>query len=259
MSGTQLVLAPVVAVIAVTAVAGGVAYVQSREEKARIRGVREWADAQDWTFAAGDLQAPWLDRVGRPDFRLGVLLEGRIDGRDAAIGEGSYTVRKPVGAVAGIGAGAAAGAAADAAPGAGADAGGRTGAAEAGSGAAGAGTGPAGVGRSEAVTYHLTVLTVRIGDGAADMEVRERGLGAKLMGSLAGTPTDADAFDARFEIEPAEARARLSDEAVQAHLDSEVPAWSLRDGVVMTVLPGRTRPQDLDGHIALLRRLAEIV
>ncbi|RMI39618.1 hypothetical protein EBO15_29060 [Actinomadura harenae] len=113
--------------------------------------------------------------------------------------------------------------------------------------------------RGETATYHLTVLTVRAGDGTPDMEIQARGLGAKLMGSLAQNATDADAFDARFEVRPPEARGRLSGAGVQALLDSEVPAWSVRDGEIMAVLPGTTRAEDLDGHVAVLSRLTEIV
>ncbi|MEV5575007.1 hypothetical protein AB0L06_33640 [Spirillospora sp. NPDC052269] len=216
MSGTQTVLAAAAVAVMIFAVAGGMVYARNQVDKARLRGVREWADAHGWAFTDENPRPPWHDRPPQEDFRLGLLLEGQVDGRDATIGCGSYDVRKSVG---------------------GAD----------------------GSKRSQNVTYHLTVLTVRAEDGTPDMEVRERGLGAKLMASLARNATDADAFDARFEVEPPEARGRLSAVAVQAHLDSEIPAWNVRDGEITAVLPGRTRAEDLDGHVAMLRRLGEIV
>ncbi|WP_026415740.1 hypothetical protein [Actinomadura oligospora] len=216
MSGTQLVLAAAVAAIVIFAAAGGMAYAQSRGEKARLRGVREWADAHGWAFADENLRPPWRGRPPHENLRLGLLLGGRVGERDATIACGSYDVRRTV-------------AAAD------------------------------GAERGETATYHLTVLTVQAEDGTPDMEVRERGLGAKLMGSLARNATDADAFDARFEVEPPEARGRLRETAVQAHLDSEIPAWSVRDGEITAVLPGRTRAEYLDGHVATLERLGEIV
>lgn len=113
--------------------------------------------------------------------------------------------------------------------------------------------------RIHTAAYQLTVLTVRAEDGTPEMEIRERGLGVELMRSLARNATDADAFDARFEVMPPEARGRLTEEAIQAHLDGVVPAWSVRSGEIMAVLPGRTRAEDLDACLAVLERLGEIV
>ncbi|WP_158588130.1 hypothetical protein [Actinomadura logoneensis] len=240
MSETQWGLWATAVAVTIIAVAGGAAYARSQGEKARLRGLREWADVHGWTVTDGDIAPSWRDRVPFEDFRLDLLLRGELDGRPAAVGSGSCTVRKPPGPAAGT-----------------------SGPATRAGGASAEGTSAtataAAPGRGEAATYRLTVLTVQGDPATPDMEVRERGLGAKLMESLAADATDEDAFEARFEIVPAEARGRLSDAAVQAHLDSEVPAWSVRGGEIMALLPGEPRAADLDGHLAVLRRLTEIV
>ncbi|MEV4255356.1 hypothetical protein AB0J52_19565 [Spirillospora sp. NPDC049652] len=215
MSETQWGLWAAAVAVAILGVVGGAAYARSQGEKARLRGLREWAAAHGWTVADGHAGVPWRDRVPFETFRPGIVLLGEVDGRPASVGGGSYSVRKTVGL---------------------AD----------------------GAERSETATYHLTVLTVRGEHGTPDMEIRGRGLGAKLMESLAAH-TAADAFEARFEVVPDEARGRLSDAAVQAHLDSEVPAWSVRDGEIMAVLPGKPHAEELDGHLDVLRRLTAVV
>ncbi|WP_157430078.1 hypothetical protein [Actinomadura oligospora] len=217
-----MVVLGIVLVAAIVLVAVGASREKRADEDERLRALRDWAAEHRWNFAEGDLRVPWRGQVGRDGFRVRELLTGDVGGLPVSLGHGTYPTRRVV-------------------------------------------TDANGDKRTETMTNHLTVLVVRMDGGRPDMEVKPRGVGSRLMRAFGhGTAVESGdgRFDARFQVEsdaPETARDYLSSDLIRAHLDDDLPLWSLRQGELMVVRHTALHPCDLDEHLGTVRRLAELL